>query len=149
MYRFQISAYTQTGEFIGIVGSTTKLGLWDIKKCLHLHTSPDRYPLWWTDTEINFLESGDQTVEYKYIRIDSNGSVRWEAFGPNRWLPIDPEDQSKTIVVDDGAFSYLQPYSFGYFTEEPAVRMPKNEDSDKLKIAVIGSSVALGHKAWP
>ncbi|MFN6498491.1 MAG: DUF1796 family putative cysteine peptidase [Nostoc sp. DedQUE01] len=148
MYRFQISAYTQTGEFIGIVGSTTKLGLWDIKKCLHLHTSPDRYPLWWTDTEINFLESGDQTVEYKYIRIDSNGSVRWEAFGPNRWLPIDPEDQSKTIVVDDGAFGYLQPYPFGYFSEEPAVRMPKNENSDKLKIAVIGSSVALGHKAW-
>ncbi|WP_414567601.1 DUF1796 family putative cysteine peptidase [Nostoc sp. CCY 9925] len=148
MYRFQISASTQTGEFIGIVGSTAKLGLWDIKKCLHLRTSPDRYPLWWTDTEINFLESGDQTVEYKYIRIDSNGSVRWEAFGPNRWLPIDPEDQSKTIVVDDGAFGYLQPYPFGYFTEEPAVRMPKNEESEKLKIAVIGSSVALGHKAW-
>ncbi|MFN6519468.1 MAG: DUF1796 family putative cysteine peptidase [Nostoc sp. CreGUA01] len=148
MYRFQISAYTQTGEFIGIVGSTAKLGLWDIKKCVHLRTSPDRYPLWWTDTEINFLESGDRTVEYKYVGIDSNGSVRWEAFGFNRWLPIDPENQSKTIVVDDGAFGYLQPYPFGYFTEEPAVTMPRNEESQKLKILVIGSSVALGHKAW-
>ncbi len=148
MYRFQISAYTQTGEFIGIVGSTAKLGLWDIKKCVHLRTSPDRYPLWWTDTEINFLESGDRTVEYKYVRIDSNGSVRWEALGPNRWLPIDLENHSKTIVVDDGAFGYLQPHPFGYFTEEPAVTMPQNEESQKLKIVVIGSSVALGHKAW-
>ncbi|PHJ62819.1 lipase [Nostoc linckia z18] len=152
MYRFQISASTQTGEFIGIVGSTPELGLWDIKKCVPLRTSPDRYPLWWTDTKINFapsLESGNsQTVEYKYVRIDSNGSVRWEAFGLNRWLPIERENQWKTIVVDDGAFGYLQPYPFGCFTEEPAARMPQNQDSQNLKILVIGSSVALGHKAW-
>ncbi|MBD2412383.1 lipase [Nostoc calcicola FACHB-389] len=152
MYRFQISAYTQTGESIGIVGSTRELGLWDIKKCVHLRTSGDRYPLWWTDTEINIapsLESGNgQTVEYKYVRIDSNGSLLWEAFGLNRWLPIHPENQSKTIIIDDGAFGYLQPHAFGYFTEEPPVNMPQNQESQKLKIAVIGSSVALGYKGW-
>jgi hypothetical protein len=151
MYRFQISAYTQTGESIGIVGSIAKLGLWQIKKCVHLRTNSDRYPLWWTDTEINIepsFNSGDnQRVEYKYVRLDANGTARWEAVGPNRWIPIDSEDYSQKIIVDDGAFGYLQPYPFGYF-EEPAVKMPQNEESQKLKIVVIGSSVAFGYKAW-
>ncbi|WP_392533910.1 DUF1796 family putative cysteine peptidase [Nostoc sp. C117] len=152
MYRFQISAYTQTGESIALVGSIAELGLWQMKKCVHLRTSGDRYPLWWTDTEINIepsLESGhSQRVEYKYVRLDANGSGRWEALGTNRWIPIDPEDYSKKIVVDDGAFGYLQPYPFGYFTEEPAAKIPQNEESQNLKIVVIGSSVAFGYKAW-
>jgi Starch binding domain/GDSL-like Lipase/Acylhydrolase family/Putative papain-like cysteine peptidase (DUF1796) len=151
MYRFQISAYTQTGESIGIVGSIAELGLWQLKKCVHLRTNSDRYPLWWTDTEINIepsFNSGDnQRVEYKYVRLDANGTARWEAVGPNRWIPIDSKDYSQKILVDDGAFGYLQPYPFGYF-EEPAVRMPQKEESQKLKIVVIGSSVAFGHKAW-
>jgi lysophospholipase L1-like esterase len=152
MYRFQISAYTQVGESIGLVGSTPELGAWDIMKCVHLRTTADRYPLWWTDTEIDIqpsLESDNrQRVEYKYIRLNSNGSTRWESFlSTNRWVPIDPEDHSSTIIVDDGAFGYLQPYPFGYI-EEPAVRMPLDEGAEGLKIVVIGSSVALGHKAW-
>ncbi|MGF1935430.1 MAG: DUF1796 family putative cysteine peptidase [Nostoc sp. ChiQUE02] len=152
MYRFQISAYTQTGESIGLVGSLPELGLWDITKCVHLRTSGDRYPLWWTDIEFDIqppLESGDgQRVEYKYIRLDANGNARWESLlDTNRWIPIDPNDDASTIIVDDGAFSYLQPYPFGYI-EEPAVRIPLDEKSEGLKIVVIGSSVALGHKAW-
>jgi hypothetical protein len=151
MYRFQISAYTQTGESIGIVGSIAELGLWQLKKCVHLRTNSDRYPLWWTDTEINIepsFNSGDnQRVEYKYVRLDANATARWEAVGSNRWIPIDSEDYSQKILVDDGAFGYLQPYPFGYF-EEPAVKIPQNEESQKLKIVVIGSSVAFGHKAW-
>ncbi|MBD0390254.1 MAG: hypothetical protein ICV54_28090, partial [Nostoc sp. C3-bin3] len=34
MYRFQINAYTQTGESIGLVGSNPKLGMWDINRCV-------------------------------------------------------------------------------------------------------------------
>ncbi|MEH2410097.1 DUF1796 family putative cysteine peptidase [Nostoc sp.] len=152
MYRFQISAYTQTGESIGLVGSTPELGLWDIRKCIHLRTSGDRYPLWWTDIEIDIqrsLESGDrQIIKYKYVRLDANGNLRWESLlSTNRWIPIDPNDHFSTIIVDDGAFGYLQPYPFGYI-EEPAVRMPVEEGAQRLKIVVIGSSVALGHKAW-
>ncbi len=151
MYRFQISAYTQTGESIGLVGSTPELGLWDISKCVHLRTSGDRYPLWWTD-EIDIqqpLKSGDgQRVEYKYIHLDANGNVRWESLlDTNRWIPIDSNDRANTIIVDDGAFGYLQPYPFGYI-EKSSVRMPVEEGAERLKIVVIGSSVALGHKAW-
>ncbi|MEH2214736.1 DUF1796 family putative cysteine peptidase [Nostoc sp.] len=156
MYRFQISAYTQTGESIGLVGSTPELGLWDISKCVHLRTSGDRYPLWWTNIDIQ--ESADvsrqatsclrQKVEYKYVRLDANGNARWESLlDTNRWIPIESNNRANTIIVDDGAFGYLQPYPFGYI-ENPAVRIPVDEDSEGLKIVVIGSSVALGHKAW-
>ncbi|MEH2035341.1 DUF1796 family putative cysteine peptidase [Nostoc sp.] len=147
MYRFQISAYTQTGESIGLVGSTPELGLWDISKCVHLRTSGDRYPLWWTNIDIQ--ESGNrQKFEYKYVRLDANGNATWESLlNTNRWIPIDSNNDANTIIVDDGAFGYLQPYPFGYL-ENPAVRIPLDEESEGLKIVVIGSSVALGHKAW-
>ncbi|MEH2203010.1 MAG: DUF1796 family putative cysteine peptidase [Nostoc sp.] len=147
MYIFQISAYTQTGESIGLVGSTPELGLWDISKCVHLRTSSDRYPLWWTNIDIQ--ESGDgQRVEYKYVRLDANGNATWESLlDTNRWIQIDSNDDASKIIVDDGAFSYLQPYPFGYI-EKPAVKRPLDEESEGLKIVVIGSSVALGHKAW-
>ncbi|MHC5772074.1 MAG: hypothetical protein ACYTXI_42480 [Nostoc sp.] len=56
-------------------------------------------------------------------------------------------NDANTIIVDDGAFGYLQPYPFGYI-ENPSVRIPLDEESEGLKIVVIGSSVALGHKAW-
>jgi lysophospholipase L1-like esterase len=150
MYRFEISAYTQTGESICLVGSTPELGLWDIVKCVHLRTNGDRYPLWWTD-EIDIEQplSGDgERVEYKYIRLDAKGNARWESLlDTNRWIPIDPNDHSSTIIVDDGAFGYLQPYPFGYL-EKPTIKIPVNEGAERLKIVVIGSSVALGHKAW-
>ncbi len=151
MYQFQVSAYTQTGESIALVGSTPELGSWDISRCIHLRTSSDRYPLWQTDKEIDIqpsFKSGDrQRVEYKYVRLDARGNGRWEALGPNRWIPINPDEQSGTIVVDDGVFGYLQPYPFGYI-ESPVVKKPSNEGFEGLKIVVIGSSVALGHKAW-
>lgn len=153
MYRFQVSAYTQAGESIGLVGSTPELGLWDITRCVHLRTSTDRYPLWWTDPEIDIqpsLKSDDcQRVEYKYVRFDAKGRGQWEALGSNRWLPINNDEDLSTIVVDDGAFGYLQPYGFGYI-EQPTttVSKPLPERNEGLKIVVIGSSVALGHKAW-
>ncbi|MBN3962070.1 DUF1796 family putative cysteine peptidase [Nostoc sp. NMS8] len=156
MYRFQISAYTHTSESIGIVGSTPELGLWDITKCIHLRTSGDHYPSWWRDIDIQ--ESGDvsrqatsclrQKIEYKYVRLDANGNATWESLlDTNRWIPIDSNNDANTIIVDDGAFGYLQPYPFGYI-ENPAVKRPLDEESQGLKILVIGSSVALGHKAW-
>ncbi|MDM9580688.1 DUF1796 family putative cysteine peptidase [Nostoc sp. GT001] len=147
MYRFQISAYTQTGESIGLVGSTPELGLWDISKCVHLRTSGDRYPLWWTDIEIQ-ESGGQQKFEYKYVRFDANGNATWESLlDTNRWIPIDSNNDASKIIVDDGAFGYLQPYPFGYIEESP-VQIPLDEESEGLKIVVIGSSVALGHKAW-
>lgn len=151
MYRFEIVARTQTGESIALVGSTPELGLWEIAKCVPLRTSGECYPLWWTDTEIDLQppsQSAEQhRAEYKYLLLSADGRVKWEALGMNRWVPIDPEARFKTIVVDDGAFGYLQPEPFGYIQESVAEISP-NQSCSGLKIAVIGSSVALGYKAW-
>jgi len=182
MYKFQIIANTRIEEFISIVGSTSELGIWDITKAVRLCTSVDRYPLWWTEKEIDFgvslnseLAYGqkNQKIEYKYLLNNNHGNVQWESFGLNRWIPIEAEAHSSTIVVDDGAFDYLQPYPFGYFdfsvsrTVKPdfsapahwysnvptALRrsVPKiflNKKAKGLKILILGSSVALGHKSW-
>ena len=110
MYQFRIIAHTQTGESIGIVGSAPELGAWDIRNCLRLRTSGNRYPIWWTD-DIQLSGLGDR-VEYKYVQLDATGNARWEALGANRWVPIEPERQPAKIIVDDGAFNYLQPYPF-------------------------------------
>jgi Starch binding domain/GDSL-like Lipase/Acylhydrolase family/Putative papain-like cysteine peptidase (DUF1796) len=159
MYRFQIIAHTQTGESIGLVGSTPELGLWDVTKCIHLRTSSNssseqfhqRYPLWWTDTEIEIQPSGEsgthQSIEYKYVRFGADGNVEWEAWGQNRWIPLDPNNRSNTIIIDDGAFGYVQPHPFGYF-EKSTSPISLDKKAEGLKIVVIGSSVAQGYKAW-
>jgi len=162
MYRFQISAYTQTGDSICLVGSTAELGQWDIKRAIRLHTNAACYPLWWTEPDIHLpsLESAErQIVEYKYLRLGVNGNVVWEAIDSNRWLPTDASQPSR-IVVDDGLFGYGQPYPFGYLEAVPGnphqpAELPLPTASGDappgtagLKIAVIGSSVAEGYKAW-
>lgn len=152
MYQFQVIAHTQTGESIALVGSTPELGSWEISKCIRLRTSSDRYPLWWTETAIDIQPIGEpredrQKVEYKYVKLDAQGFGRWESFDLNRWMPIDPQHRSRTIIVDDGAFGYWQPYPFGYIpAPTPTTSLP--QDAEGLKILVIGSSVAVGQKAW-
>jgi lysophospholipase L1-like esterase len=146
MYQFRIIAHTQTGESIGIVGSAPELGGWDIRNYLRLQTSGDRYPIWWTD-DLQLTETADR-VEYKYVRIDANGNASWEAWGIDRWLPIDPARHEETIVIDDGAIGYLQPYPFGYVQRTTTSPSTPAASPDGLKIAVIGSSVAWGQKAW-
>ena len=151
MYRFQVRAHTQKGEFIGLVGSTPELGMWDVNKCVPLRTNGESYPLWWTDIEIDVpssLESSySQNIEYKYVRIRVDGSVQWEAWGANRWIPIESDLPPSTIIVEDGWFGYVQPSPYGYFKEPIAQKLlPKGEQG--LKIAVIGSSVALGCNSW-
>lgn len=145
MYQFRLIAHTQTGESIGIVGSTPELGMWDIRKCLRLQTSSDLYPIWQTKDLQLSATVGDR-VRYKYVRIDTSGMATWEALGFDRWIPIEPESQSGKIIVDDGALGYLQPYPFGYLAERD--RPPHLADPERLKIVVIGSSVGLGQKAW-
>ncbi len=145
MYRFQIIAHTQPGDAVGIIGSAVQMGQWDITQCLRLRTRPDAYPLWWT-ADIELDRSADQHPEYKYVYIRADGSVEWESASLNRWLPVGPDQPQGKIVVDDGAFGYVQPYPFGYL-EQP-VAQPDQPELAGLKIVVIGSSVALGHRAW-
>lgn len=154
MYRFQISAVTQPGETIALMGSIPEMGLWDVARCVRLHTSGDRYPLWWVDLELSdetVGQSGDRpvkaSIEYKYVRIRSDGSVEWEAWGTNRWVPIETEPLPSPVIIEDGMFGTIPPYPYGYFAE-PVKQTPALQTQEGLKIVVIGSSVALGCSAW-
>jgi lysophospholipase L1-like esterase len=140
MYRFQVRAHTQTGQSIALVGQTPELGAWDVTKAIPLHTTADRYPLWETDGAIDLSA---QRVEYKYVRLVTEGEAQWEA-GANRWVPMEAE--AGPIIVVDGEFDWVQPYPFGYL-EQPAPEPPP-PPFEGLKIVVIGSSVAVGHNAW-
>ena len=154
MYRFQIRAETQMGETIALVGSTPELGLWDLANCIHLHTSAAQYPLWQSvaidvqpsPPSIDYQKAGDQ-INYQYVRFAADGKAHWESLNTNRWMAIDPVNQFRTIVVDDGAFGYVQPYPFGYIEDIPSA-FPIPNTVAGLKVVVIGSSVAVGHKAW-
>ncbi len=151
MYRFQISAYTQSGESIVILGSTPELGQWDLSKCIHLHTNADSYPLWWVDIDIKIPQSWDssnqQKIEYKYLRIGIDQEIKWESQGPNRWIPMESQPPQSTIIVEDLAFGDVQPFPYGYF-KTPIPNPPREKGSQGLKIVVIGSSVALGCSSW-
>ena len=157
MYRFQVKAPTQNGEMIGIVGSISQFGSWDIKKYLPLRTSGDRYPIWWVDVEIDplTLPDAEEKIEYKYVRIDANGKAQWECEKEtNRWVPIEIEhigSKTSTIIVDDLSFGYVHPFPYGYLENaiaaEPEAK-PETHSQNGLKVLVIGSSVAMGCSAW-
>jgi lysophospholipase L1-like esterase len=156
MYRFQVKAPTQDGEMIGIVGSIPQLGLWDIKKYRQMHTSSDRYPTWWVDIEIDTLNlsNPEDKIEYKYVRIAVDGQVQWEDENSiNRWVPIELEhihSKTSTLIVDDSGFGCPHSFPYGYLSNAIAP-IPNQSDlnqSNKLKVLVIGSSVAMGCNAW-
>lgn len=150
MYRFQVNAHTQPGEFIGIVGSIPELGEWDVSKCVRMNTNSERYPLWWADIDIpvdNVETFCSQAIEYKYIRILPNNRIEWEAWGRNRWVPVEPDARSNTLVIEDGWIGYLPPCPQAYL-EKPVIHKPLPKGIQGLKIVVIGSSVALGCNGW-
>jgi len=135
------------GESVGLVGSISELGQWNVKKCVHLRTSADRYPLWWIDIEIDTNSLKDQKIEYKYIRLSENGQVEWESGLENRWIPLELDHHLSTLIVEDGSFGKIQPEPYGYYL------LPKSNNSvikhtNGLKILLVGSSVALGCSAW-
>ncbi|KAF2164107.1 carbohydrate-binding module family 20 [Zasmidium cellare ATCC 36951] len=88
---------TQWGESIQIVGSIDALGNWDTASGVAL--SADQYtadnPLWSATVS---LTPGTQ-INYKYIRIGTDGSITWEA-DPNHSYTV-PTDCSTTATVSN------------------------------------------------
>ncbi len=156
MYRFQIRATTRPGETIALVGSIPAMGCWDIKRCVRLQTSGDRYPLWWVDLDVSAEQvEGDRSAttpsdlraEYKYVRLPEQDTPEWEVWGTNRWVPIETEPLPSLVIVEDGEIGTIPACPYGYFPQA-IPHPPVPDDLKGLKIAVIGSSVALGCNAW-
>jgi lysophospholipase L1-like esterase len=150
MYRFQVCAQVAAGETIGLVGAIPQLGQWNVERCVRLQTRSDRAPLWWADIHLNVQPAPELVttqVEYKYVCLSPDGSVTWEAWGDNRWIPISLDPLPSTVVVEDGWFGHVHPWPYGYF-EKPINKPVPAQGAHGAKVVIIGSSVALGCSAW-
>lgn len=93
---FDLIATTYYGENIKIAGSISQLGSWDTSKAVALsaadYTSSNN--LWFVDVS---LPAGT-VFEYKYIRIESDGTIEWES-DPNRSYTV-PAACATTAVTE-------------------------------------------------
>lgn len=81
-------AYTSLGENIYLVGSIYELGNWDTSKAVGpLYNQVIKsYPSWYYDMNV----PENETVEFKFIKKDSNGNVIWESGANHQMLtPLD------------------------------------------------------------
>jgi len=149
---FEVRAETAFGDSLVLVGSGDALGEWDpTNKGITLTTTQDSYPLW-KSAPLQVVAPGDgEFVEYKYVKLRSDGGVHWEANGDNRRLPLklwtEIHPKQERMIMDDGVFGYIQEDSFGYPEGcIPAALEPRVRDGPRL--VVIGDSVARGRGAW-
>ena len=78
---FGVNATTTWGQSIKVVGSNAALGSWNAAAGVALSSAT--YPVWRSTVA---LPAGTR-VEYKYVRVGSDGSVTWES-GANRVVTI-------------------------------------------------------------
>ncbi|SMR53207.1 unnamed protein product [Zymoseptoria tritici ST99CH_1E4] len=95
---FKEYATTTYGESISVVGSISQLGNWNTNNAVALsaqnYTSSSN--LWFVDIS---LPAGT-SFQYKYIRKQSDGSVRWES-DPNRSYTVPANCKGQATVTDN------------------------------------------------
>ena len=96
---FEVTARTQYGESVYVIGSVSALGEWstDAAVALAADEYTDANPLWKGTVSL----AVGQDVQYKFIKIGLDGSYTWEA-DPNRGLTV-PTDCA-AAPVQSGAF---------------------------------------------
>lgn len=75
---FHVTAETQYGENIYIVGNIPELGNWDPDYCTEAMLNPN-YPEWFLSVSVPV----GTTIEFKFIKKDASGNITWES-GTNR-----------------------------------------------------------------
>ncbi|KAK4101411.1 carbohydrate-binding module family 20 protein [Parathielavia hyrcaniae] len=81
---FNARVATQWGQTVKVVGSSAEVGAWDVGRAVGLSASGYAAgdPLWSITVP---MRAG--TVQYKYVRVNADGSVQWES-DPNRSLSL-------------------------------------------------------------
>lgn len=77
---FHVTANTNYGENVYIVGNIPELGSWDANKCTEAMLNPN-HPEWFLPVSV---PAGTQ-IEFKFIKKDSTGKITWES-GENRTI---------------------------------------------------------------
>ena len=83
--KFSVNASTSFGWHIKLVGSLKELGNWSVPEGLTLQTTPEKYPVWTSNTISLMVPQFPFTFEYKFVLCEtSTTSVKWESFSTNR-----------------------------------------------------------------
>lgn len=90
---FNAFAETTFGESIHVVGNIPELGNWDPENAPEAFLNPN-YPYWFLPVSVPINE----TIEFKFIKIDSQGNVLWES-GGNRIIST-PSSTHDVIVTE-------------------------------------------------
>ncbi|KAG7440051.1 glycoside hydrolase [Guyanagaster necrorhizus] len=88
---FAETATTTWGENIFLVGSISQLGDWAPASSIALSASD--YPVW----EVTVSIPAGTTFQYKFIRIETDGSVVWES-DPNREATVVTSGTTQTLT---------------------------------------------------
>lgn len=93
---FEVTALTNWGENLYVVGDAQELGNWNPAKAAKLN--PWKYPKW----EVTVKVLKDQALSFKFIKILPDGQVIWENMRANRTLTTGAEaTQSATGFAFD------------------------------------------------
>jgi glucoamylase len=95
---FEETVSTIWGETIKVVGSVNVLGDWDVGRAVPLDArdySPER-PVW----RVSITLGSDQVIEYKYIKVQKDGSIEWEG-DPNHTIILPPACTATAIARRD------------------------------------------------
>lgn len=82
---FRAKVATEWGQSVKVVGNVPQLGDWNVAKAPRLSASAytSSNPLWTITVP---LKAG-QEVQYKFVRVENDGSAQWES-DPNRNLTV-------------------------------------------------------------
>ncbi|KAL8296726.1 hypothetical protein RB597_006037 [Gaeumannomyces tritici] len=94
---FSVLVTTVPGETIKVVGDIEDLGKWNPENATPLDASAytSSNPLWKTDVTLK----GGHVVKYKYVKVQSNGSVSWEA-DPDRTYTVPHSCATEAAISD-------------------------------------------------
>ncbi|KAI3323679.1 carbohydrate-binding module family 20 protein [Xylariaceae sp. AK1471] len=94
---FNVLKTTTFGQTVKIVGSVDKLGVWDTSKATTLSASQytSSNPVW----TVTIALTPGQAIQYKYIVVNTDGSIVWEA-DPNHSYTI-PTGCTATATKSD------------------------------------------------
>jgi hypothetical protein len=98
---FEVTADTNFGEHIAVVGNIRELGSWDPKWSFPLRTSDVDYPVWHSNPLKLKLLSVPFNLEFKYIKMKEDAYLASENFIGNREIRVLGGSNFNVKTVDD------------------------------------------------
>ena len=93
---FRVYCTTHIGQTIGLGGSSHSLGSYEREKAIKLVTTPDSYPIWYTESPILLLKE-DVEISYKYCIIEGGKAKCFEQ-SPRKLNIKGTEDD---VIIED------------------------------------------------